>query len=176
MLIGFIGDTLKFWMNSFSSIFTAEFHAFCKAHEAVDNLLPGKFLPYWKSVLPKHNARSTDSWFYLPTLVAMHDLHCNHNFRVTLAWIPGHVFICGNKAVGALTRDATVEGTLVPCVLRVPCVDESWRNGNKSGAMPWASGYEMWNQWYTHGGHLLALLLWHGCGDLPEGWPRPSDT
>jgi hypothetical protein len=38
------GNTFKFRINSFTSIFTAEVLALCKALEAVSNNLPGKFL------------------------------------------------------------------------------------------------------------------------------------
>jgi hypothetical protein len=167
-----IRNTLKIWLNSFGSIFTAEFLALHEALEAVGSLSLGKCLPYWESVLPEYNPRPTVPWFHPPTHHgAMHDLHCNRDFRKTSAWIPGHVFICGNEAADAVARDMAfkVPSYVVSRVwtLRLSSTVVYWQNYNRSGTTSRTTECEMWNQRYSHGGLLVALsamtrLWWFG--------------
>jgi ribonuclease HI len=115
------GNTFKFQVNSFSSTFTAELLAFSKVLQAVRNLLPGKFPLCLDSLSAIQGLQSPD--FTHPLIVELcttYHTHCKQDFRITLAWIPGHVGI-GGKAADTAARDATTHGSLVPGVSLEDC-------------------------------------------------------
>jgi hypothetical protein len=112
------GNTFKFRLMSFCSMFTAEVLAFSSASEAVGIRSPGKFLLCTDSLNAIQSIQPSDLThpIILEQCTASHTL-CKRYFKITLAWIPGHVGISGKEAADAAARDARIQGSLVPGVL-----------------------------------------------------------
>jgi hypothetical protein len=141
---------LLFWMETllnfdWTVIFTADLLALCKALEAVSKLLSGNFLMCTDSLSAVQGLRSPDLTHPLIFELCMtwHTLLTGYN--ITVAWIQDHVGISSNEA----------EGTLVPGVLsldlRLPSVNVSWPNGNRTGTKHRATSCKTWSHWHSHG-------------------------
>jgi hypothetical protein len=57
-----------------------------------------------------------------------------HDFRIILAWLPGHLGISGNEAADSVARDVIIQGALVPGVLSLDfktalcwCIMAKWQ-------------------------------------------------
>jgi hypothetical protein len=148
---------------------------------SVRHLRPRKFLLCTDSLSAIQGQQSPHFThpFISELCISYHTLS-KRDFRIALAWLPGHVGTGGNEAADAVARDATFQGALIPGILsfdfkRVPSVGVSWTNSNRTGATPVATDCDIWSSCTPVEVFLSLRPPWRGCGviRLRVGHPRP---
>jgi hypothetical protein len=112
------GKAFKFWWNPFIKFSPQSFLYFVRHYRLSATFCHGSLYYVWTPWAQLKGLQSPDITYQL--ILELHTTSyklSNWGFRITLAWILGHVGMYGNYMADAVARDATTQGVLSPGIL-----------------------------------------------------------